>query len=276
MKRSNLVIFLLPLLALFGAVWMLVLSPKRQQAAELETEVAGLQAELSAQEELAAGAEVAREEFPRAYRRLVVLGKATPEDDDTSSLLVQLDRIAGSTGVKFIALSADAGAAEAAPPPVTAPQTPAQTAEQSEQKVGNVEAGAPAVPAPATEAQASLLPIGASIGPAGLPVMRYSLSFQGDFSRLADFLEGLDGMVSTRPDGGVGVKGRLITVDSFDLAPAGSGPSENPDLTAEFTITTYLTPADQGATAGASPAGPAPVSATPPAPPTATASTTTP
>ena len=44
----------------------------------------------------AAAAAAARRGFPADYQQLVVLGKAVPESDDTSSLLVQLNRIAGA------------------------------------------------------------------------------------------------------------------------------------------------------------------------------------
>ena len=52
-----------------------------------------------------------------------MLGKAVPGDDDTASLLVQVNRIAGAAGVTFrnLELSAAAGApAAAAPAPAPA------------------------------------------------------------------------------------------------------------------------------------------------------------
>lgn len=274
-SSSRIILIVLPVVALIAAVWLLVLSPQRERAAELETKASDLRSQVTQQEQLAATAETARKDFPRAYRRLVVLGKATPSDDDTSSLIVQLDRIAAEADVDFVSLEAEAGEAAAPTPAPTAPQTPADVAESSEQEVANVEAGQPATPAPATEASAALLPIGATIGPAGLPVMKYSLSFEGDFFRLADYLKGIDDLVTTSNDGHVGIQGRLITVDSFELEPVGE-PGANPVLGAQFTITTFLTPADEGATGGASPTGPAPVTEAQPAtaPPPATASET--
>ena len=291
---NRMVLVLLPVAAAVIAFWLLGISPKRQEASDLEAQVVDLQTQLDQQEQLAAGAEAARQDFPRAYRRVVVLGKAAPEDDDTSSLLVHLNRVAQASGVSFVSLTTEsAGSAEPAPPPTT-PQTPADTAAESEQQVENVDGAA--APAP-TEATAALLPIGASIGPAGLPVMKYSLSFEGDFFRLADFLAGLDEMVKTRADGSVGVRGRLITVDQFELLPrdeatatedettgaaAAAASARNPELAASFTITTFLTPADEGVTGGASPTGPAPATEPQPAStsaaeePTATASTSTP
>lgn len=272
------ILIFLPVVAAAVAFWLLAVSPKRQEASDLEARVSELQSQVEEQEQLAESAEAARNDFPRAYRRVVVLGKAAPEDDDTSSLLVQLNRVADSSGVKFVSLQTQAGADAAATAAPAAPQTPADTAEQSEQRVENVD-GSPPSP---TEASAALLPIGASIGPAGLPVMKYSLSFEGDFFRLADFLAGIDDMVRTRADGSVGVRGRLMTVDSFDLSPLDTGSTGGPELAADFTITTFLTPAEEGVTAGASPTGPAPAtepqpaSATPAVDPSTTASTATP
>ena len=64
------------------------------------------------------------------------------------------------------------------------------------------------------------------------------------------------------PHGEVDVNGRLLTVDGFALAPeqsaAGASLSATPTLTADLSVTTYLTPADQGITAGATLSGPAP------------------
>ena len=125
-------------------------------------------------------------------------------------------------------------------------------------------------PVSATEVAASLLPLGASIGPAGLAVMPYTLTFEGDFFEIADFIEQLDKMVKTQNEK-VLVDGRLITVDGFSLSPEGegegsapsSGGGSSPSLTASFEVTTYLTPPSQGTTAGATPSSPAASSATP-------------
>jgi hypothetical protein len=64
------------------------------------------------------------------------------------------------------------------------------------------------------------------------------------------------------------VDGRLLTVDAFTLAPIetqlGTVQALNPvpTLTAALSVTTYLTPADEGITAGATPGGPAPATST--------------
>ena len=125
-----------------------------------------------------------------------------------------------------------------------------------------------------------MLPIGASVGPAGLPVMPYDLSFTGGFFQIADFMQSLDSMVQMKK-ALVDVRGRLLTIDGSTLTPTDSGPTATPNLTAQLTITTFVSPADQGITAGATPTDPAPVTAAPisttetsSATPTATATST--
>ena len=286
MPASRLLLVLLPIAAVAIAFWLLLLGPKRQEASELQDSIASLRGEVEEQEQAAFAAEEARKEFPTAYRRLVVLGKAAPVDDDTASLLYQLSRTADATGVKFLAVTADQSQTAAAAPPPAEPETPADAAEESEQQVAAAESGDPAaapVAAAPTEATAATLPIGASVGPAGLPVMKYELGFEGKFFRLSDFLAGIDDMVRTEDDGWVGVRGRLITIDGFEIEIMdGQEGRPDPRLEAKFTVTTYLTPPEEGVTAGASPAGPPPpgepqpVTSEPAADPGATASTATP
>ena len=240
------------------AFWTMALSPKREEADELATKAGQLQVTLSEARASAAAAEAARREFPSDYRQLVVLGQAVPAGDETSSLLVELNSIAAAAGVKFGNFQLESGGGETASASAPAPAPEAAPAAPS--------AGAPsgAVPAsttiPPTEAAASLLPLGASIGTAGLGVMPYSLTFSGDFFEIADFIKGIDSLVRTGTgESKLGVNGRLITLDGFALnTDSEDGAS---DLRATFAVTTYLTPPTQGITAGATSAAPAPVTA---------------
>jgi hypothetical protein len=103
------------------------------------------------------------------------------------------------------------------------------------------------------------------VGPAGLPVMPYTLKFTGGFFQIANFLQSLDGMVHSH-HGLIDVNGRLLTVDAFSLTPVESEQGSFnpiPTLTASLSVTSYVTPADQGITAGASPTGPASATPTP-------------
>lgn len=258
MKATDKTVLLaLPVLALLAAFWFLLLSPKREEAAQLQTEVQQLEASVAEQEAIALAAEAARKSFPVDYRRVVVLGKAVPEDEDTPSLLVQLNRVAGKTGVDFSAITlAEGGSTATAAQPPPAPITPATAAGESEQQVASVEAGT--APAPATEASVATLPIGAVAGPAGLPVMPYDLNLTGDYFSLSSFIGEVNSLVGLRRDGRPSVFGRLVTIDGFTLTPSDSLSGSGSGLEASFAVTTFITPPEQGLTGGASPAGPAP------------------
>jgi Tfp pilus assembly protein PilO len=250
MKSTNgLIVAMLAIVVLAGAFWVLALSPKREEASKLGAQVEEAKASLAKHRAEAAQAVEARKGFPVAYQQLVVLGKAVPGDDETASLLVQLNQIADRAGVTFGDFKLNPGSGGAAAPAAPAPAAPEGGA------------GTPASnPVSPTEAAASLLPLGATIGPAGLGVMPYTLTFSGNFFHIADFIKGLDSLVKTE-NSRVSVDGRLITIDGFSLAPDPVGGF--PALQATFEVTTYLTPPSQGVTAGATPAAPAPGAATP-------------
>ena len=63
------------------------------------------------------------------------------------------------------------------------------------------------------------MPLGATVGPAGLAVMPYTLTFGGSFFQIADFIKGLDSLVETKNEE-VAVDGRLFTVNGFSLQAA--------------------------------------------------------
>jgi hypothetical protein len=113
---------------------------------------------------------------------------------------------------------------------------------------------------PATEVEAALMPLGASIGTAGLAVMPYSLQFEGDFFEIADFIGKVDSLV--RSGTALKVHGRLVTINGFALTTETNASGEEDEggptmLQATFSVTTYLTPPGQGITAGATPSSPA-------------------
>lgn len=241
LKSSNgLVPAMLAIVGIGVAFWMLGLSPKRDEAAKLARQVEQLEASISTHRAEVMEGEAARKQFPLDYQKLVLLGKAVPGDDDTASLLVQISHIAQRTGIEFREIKLN-GEGE----------------EEDEASAAPSPGGDPISP---TEAEASLLPLGASIGPAGLAVMPYTLTFDGNFFTIADFIKQLDALVETHNQK-VTVKGRLVTVDAFSLVP---DPEEGyPALQVSFAVTTYVTPPGEGVTAGASPSSPATASATP-------------
>ena len=89
--------------------------------------------------------------------------------------------------------------------------------------------------------------------------MPYEMVFEGGFFEIADFFGRIDAMVDSHGEQTT-VDGRLLTIDGFSFVPGADG---FPSLTANVTATSYLTPVDQGVTAGATPTGPAPTTPTP-------------
>ena len=254
MKSSDRAMLIgLVILGLGAAFWFMLLSPKREEAAELETQIAAAQTQIDSAQATVAAAEIARADYESNYRTVVTLGKAVPSDADTSSLITQFQTLADRTKVDFRSLELTQGGA--APTPAPATQTETTTDE-------NADAAAAPVTATPTESTAAALPLGASVGPAGLPIMPYSLVFDGDFFEMADFLAALDGLVGEGKRT-IAVGGRLMTINGFNMArPTGdaSGP-----LQMQLTLTTYVTPESEGVTAGATPAAPTPTPVAAPA-----------
>jgi Tfp pilus assembly protein PilO len=286
MRRNERSILLsLVVVGLVVVLWLVVISPKRDEAASLRQDVDALQSSLEQARQAVSAGEQARKDFTINYRKLVVLGKAVPADSEQASLLVQLQRLADRSGVRFQSIdltsSAEPASTATTPPSSSSPSglpTPpvTPTTEAAGETAAPAASSSTAAP---TEATAATLPIGASVGPAGLPVMPYKLEFTGGFFQIANFLESLDRMVET-PHGEVDVTGRLLTVDGFALAPqqsaTGASVSAVPTLTASLSVTTYVTPADQGITAGATPGGPAPATPAPATPTPASSTAATP
>jgi Tfp pilus assembly protein PilO len=237
-SNNRLIAAMLVVVFIAGAFWITSLSPKREEASKLGESIEREEAALAQDRQALEVAESARKGFSNDYRRMVVLGKAVPGEDEIASLIVQLHAIAKRAHVRFqeLALTSSGEGESATPPP------------------------AGSEPAPPTEVAASLLPLGAEIGPAGLATMPYTLKYTGNFGHIADFIKGLDELVDAR-NNGVSIDGRLTTINGFALESTTEHPF--PRLQATFSLTTFVTPPSQGVTAGASPAGPVLESATP-------------
>ena len=92
----------------------------------------------------------------------------------------------------------------------------------SRKPAGNDRSRSRPVPAsksvPATEVEASLLPLGASIGTAGLAVMPYSLSFNGNFFGIAKFIGKVDALVES------GKAGKMTSTGAWSRSAASRSP----------------------------------------------------
>jgi Tfp pilus assembly protein PilO len=267
------------LVALALGFYLLLLAPKRDKAGELKDQINQLNGSITAAEQQVTYGEQARKDFPKYYGRMVVLGKAVPAQADTASLLVQLNSLAGQAHTKFQAIALSQGGsgggsegssstasptspAGAASTASSASTTAASSSSTSSSSTGtgassssSTAATPTATPAPATEASAATLPIGSVVGTAGLPTLPYTLTAQGDYFEVANFIGEVDGLVQPVDNGTqLSPDGRLLTMNGFGLQIHGVGPS--PKLKANFVITAYSA-GDLGLTAGASASGPA-------------------
>jgi Tfp pilus assembly protein PilO len=280
-------------IVLVAVYWFLLLSPKREAAAEAskdKTEQTERRDAAKAQADLARGAQT---NFAADYTQMVRLGKAIPSGVDMPSLIVQLDSAAAGTGIRFTRIATgerDATAAVTPPVAATGSQAsgsapaeaggqPAQSAPGSAAESANNTAQAASQQADAasqsgvaaSDTQTSTstgggLPVGggaATAGapagttgtsPAGLETVPLELEFVGNFFNLADFFHDIKRFVRVA-NKNVVVSGRLVTVEGVKFS---SDPELFPKITAEIKATVYLSPKAQGTTAGATPQGPAP------------------
>ena len=257
--NERIILVALPLIALAVGFWLLILAPKQKEAGELQDRVDSLNGQVAAAEVEIAAAEKARSDFPSDYADLVTLGTAIPEEDDQATLVHDLTAIGRQNDVSFRSFTLAAGSRNCARAAAPAPT------ESSSGSTDSGDASAAPVAATPTEASAASLPIGATVGPAGLPVMPYDLTYFGRFFDMADVFADLDDRVQAR-DGKRGLKtdGRLITIDGFALT---ADPKRGfPSVAADIAVTTFVVPPEQGISAGANPAGPAPAGADAPVP----------
>ncbi|HYH58723.1 MAG TPA: type II secretion system protein GspM [Thermoleophilaceae bacterium] len=305
--RDKKILMVMAPLTLVLVYWFMLLAPQRQAAADAGKTLEAEQAQLAGAEAQASTVRAAKESFARDYAAVVALGKAIPTSVDMPSLLVQLEQAASGTGIDIegITIGERAPATEAAVAAVGAPAAPdpaaptAPSGQPPQSGAGQAVAGATeaantaSAPPAATGATgasgatgaaaptaAGAAPVAGGTAPAAgaLEAVTLEFNFTGSFFGLADFFHSLKRFVYVDGDK-VRVRGRLLTIDAVTYT---TEPETFPELTAEVQATVFLTPAAEGATAGATPTGPeaaaAPATApaptgtgTPPPTPTATA-----
>jgi hypothetical protein len=284
-RDRKILLALIPLVVILG-YWFLLLAPKRQEAAKIRDQLTQAQGLRDTAQQKASQLAGAKRSFAADYATVIRLGKSIPTSVDMPSLLVQLDRAAQGTGIKFTNIKAGTAPAGAAATPAastppggttgpTAPGAapaqsgPGQAAQATSGAVTNANganaasAGA-AAPAGATGAALTTAP--------GLVSVPLDFEFTGSFFHLADFFHRMKRFVRVA-NNRIVVQGRLMTINSFSFDS-----SAFPQIKAQVSATVYLAPKAQGISAGATPQGPAtaggaaqPASATPSTPtPTAT------
>jgi hypothetical protein len=262
--RDRTVLMVIGFAVAIAAGWMLVLAPKRDEASKLQTQITSEQSQLASVRTQLANASAARAQFSKDYSSVVRLGEAVPTDDNTPSLIFQLQAAAKSTGVDFQGLTFNAGSSGGPTGPSSPSSTSSSSSSSSSPSSSSPSSSSPSSSststtspsssaAPATQASAATLPPGATIGPAGFPVEPFTFTFTGNFFHLANFFGRLQRFVIASSKR-LAVSGRLMTLNGISLGPGSAG---FPQITATISATTFLLPASQGLTAGATPAGPA-------------------
>ena len=176
--------------AVVGAYWMLVLSPKREEAVELDSRSPSKQTALATAE-----ADVATYEArPKHYKRELLDGRAARQGRARPTTTCarcwsRSTRPPKHAGVDFRTINIGGLGRAGAPAPAAAPTTDT---------------------AP---------PPGAStVGTAGFSTMPFSFNFKGSFFQLGKFFNRLDKFVAVR-NGGLDVTGRLLLLNSITLTP---------------------------------------------------------
>ncbi|HEY4827997.1 MAG TPA: hypothetical protein VIH85_14580 [Solirubrobacteraceae bacterium] len=229
--RDRTVIIVALAIAAIVAGWFFVVSPKRNQASSLGSQVTSEQSQLATVSSQVAAGKAAEGAFANQYAQLAKLGEAVPPDDDVPSLIYQVQNAAQAAGVKFEGLQLNPGTSS--------------SSSSSSSSSGSSSSS--------TAASAAQLPPGAAVGAAGLPTEQFTFTIDGSFFSLANFFNRLDNFVVSR-NNQLLISGRLMTLNAISLAPGGNG---FPQINATISATDYIVPATEGPFDGASPAGPA-------------------
>lgn len=226
--RDRTVVMVLATLGVLAAVWLFAVSPKREQAAKLGTEVSTAQAQLASAEAQLASASAAQAKYQDAYASIVRLGKAVPASQEVPSLIYQLSQATKEKNVEFASITAS-------------------------------------VPGAGTGSGSSSASTSATAA-AGVTQMPFTFVFNGSFDSLYNLFQQLDAFTTLHTTSGeLNVSGRLLTIQSIKLGPVsaaggstqGSGTSGGSEqLSGTITATAYVLPAGQTLTGGATPAGP--------------------
>jgi Tfp pilus assembly protein PilO len=196
-----------------GGYYKLALAPKREQAQSLQEQVLTAQTQLAQTQSMVKTYAGAKQAYRNNYATVVRLGKAIPADDDSRSLLVQLDTAAKRSGIDFDSLDVSSTAATTA-----STSTPASTT---------------TAPGAVSLGSYSALPL--------------SFGFTGDFDRLENFFSRVERFVTVKGNH-ITVNGRILKIESLNLQPAENG---WPGLQVTIGASAYIVPTTSGA--GATP-----------------------
>lgn len=172
-------------LALFAALWLLAIGPKRSEKADVAANVAAQQARLDTARAQVAKFTTSRRQFAGMLSELRALDKAVPARGDISGMLRELQRRAKvrDSELRLVALKDPTGAS-----PGLVPSTP-----------------------------------GAITAPGGLSALPFTFEYTGKYFDLLDVLKAVRRSVRLAA-GDLEVDGRLLTIDGLSFQPAQGDP----------------------------------------------------
>jgi hypothetical protein len=271
-RDRKILLALIPLALILG-YYFLLLAPKREEAGKVRDELSQAEGVRDTAQQKASQLAGAKRSFASDYATVIRIGKSIPTSVDMPSLLVQLDRAARGTGIKFTNIKAGERLASPTTPAAatTTPATPGggsgspatpgaapaqsgpgQAAQTASGTVQNAN-GASGAAAGSSTPGANGAPASGTAGTAapGLESVPLDFEFSGSFFDLADFFHRMKRFVKVANDKIV-IRGRLMTIDTFTFDS-----SSFPQIKAQVSATVYLAPKAQGVDAGATTQGPA-------------------
>jgi Type II secretion system (T2SS), protein M len=229
--RDRLVLLGLGAVAILAAMWMLVVSPARKQASQASVEVASARTQLAQAQSEVAQAQSAQQRYRKAYASLSSLGMAVPTSQEVPSLMYSLDHAANHHKVVFSSITNGGSSSSSA--------TPSSTA-------GTASSSAAAAPI----APFSQVP--------------FTFVFTGGYGDLVKLLSNLEAFTVQTSAGALRVSGRLLTIQSIQLATgAGSGPANANEMSWSISASAYVLAPPPSTTGPTPPTAGAPGTATP-------------
>jgi Tfp pilus assembly protein PilO len=112
--RDRMVLIVVVLVAVLGAAWMLVVSPERKQASQVNAQVSAAQAQLATAEGAVANARAAQSQYAAAYASVVSLGKAVPPTQEVPALIDELAQATNRKNVEFASIASGSSSGSSA------------------------------------------------------------------------------------------------------------------------------------------------------------------
>jgi Tfp pilus assembly protein PilO len=215
--RDRLIITFIAAVAVLGAAWLLLVSPEKNRASAVSSELSAATTRLAGAEGKLAEARQAQEKYQAAYASIVSLGKAVPTSEEVPSLIYQLAHVTHQKNVNFASITAGAGPAAPAAGPASAA---------------------------ALSAGFTQMPFTFVFNGTYAELEKLFAAVDRNVARSASGHLDVSGRLLTIQSAQLG-----------PLASSGGAPSNK--LTGTITATAYVLPAGQGLTAGATAAAPA-------------------